>query len=128
MPPSRIRPNHNTGDNIPYDRFYIHINQTKINHHTPCLFWNDEIFKPNLETKPLLFSLLVSWLHCFFMNVVSLCSGDPYGYSFFWIPKHNHRYVNLTAGKYHDVIAGTVELTENKQHPGHDKEKWTLCS
>ena len=53
-----------------------------------------------------MFSLLVSWL--LFMNVVYFCSGDPYAYSYFWIPKHVTRYVNLAAGKYHDIIAGKL--------------------
>ena len=40
------------------------------------------------------------------MSLLSLRSGDPFNYNYFWIPKYAERYVSLVAGKYHDVIAG----------------------
>lgn len=42
-----------------------------------------------------------------------VCSGDPYGYAFFWRSEYLNRYVNLTAGEYHDVVAGKIIFSIN---------------
>ena len=40
-----------------------------------------------------------------FLFSLFVFSGDPYDFSYFWIPKYTKKFVNL-AGKFHSIIAG----------------------
>ena len=59
---------------------------------------------------------------------LNVCSGDPYNYAFFWRSEYLNRYVNLTAGEYHDVVAGkiifSINLKENIVLPVHRGMLW----
>ena len=74
-----------------YSRAYVRIISENTKKSTTC---NNSIKAESKTTKQKLIGLL------------SIRSGDPFNYNYFWIPKYAERYVSLVAGKYHDVIAG----------------------
>ena len=53
---------------------------------------------------------------------LNVCSGDPHGYAFFWRPEYLNRYVRLTAGEYHDVVAGKMIFFHFKEDTYLDQE------